>query len=72
MSTLIGTYFNGQLKLDSPFKTEKPVRVRVIVDDNETTELKLSDFSFSQTREMLKNCNTLFSDDVIEERRKAI
>jgi len=34
--------------------------------------LKLSDFSFLETQKLLKDCKTSFSDEVIEERRKAI
>mgnify|MGYP002476732826 CR=1 FL=1 len=73
METLTGTYYNGKLKLDKPFLPKKPAKVIVIiVEEDEESSLSLSDFSFSETQELLKDCNTSFSDEVIEERRKAV
>jgi len=71
MKTITGTYHNGKLKLDKPLKTKKPVRVTLTIEE-EANELKLSDFSFLEAQELLKDCNTSFSDDLIEERRKEI
>ena len=33
--------------------------------------LQLSDFSFTETQELLKDCKTSFADEVKEERREA-
>jgi len=38
----------------------------------ENSALKLSDFSFTETQKLLKDCKTSFADEVIEERRKEI
>jgi hypothetical protein len=72
MGTLTGTYYNGKLKLDKPFLTKKPVKVTISYEEEEPSSLSLSDFSFSETQELLKDCKTSFSDEVIEERRKAV
>jgi len=72
MKTLTGTYYKGRLKLDKPFKVEKPIKVILSFDEEEISELKLADFSFMETQELLKDCNTSFSDEIIEERRKAV
>ena len=34
-------------------------------------KLKLSDFSFAETRKLLKDCKTSFVDEVIKERRES-
>lgn len=73
MRTLTGTYHKGRLKLDRPLKAERPLRVRVIAEDEPDTEvLTLSDFSFLKTQELLKNCETSFADEVVRERRSAV
>ena len=72
MMTLTGTYYNGQLKLDRPLITEKPIKVTISIIEEEKRGLKLSDFSFLETQELLKDCKTSFSDEVIEERRKSL
>jgi hypothetical protein len=72
MRTLTGTYYKGRLKLDRPFMTKKPMKVTISFDDEEKSILSLSDFSFVETQELLKDCKTSFSDEVIEERRNAI
>jgi len=72
MRTLTGIYHNGKLKLDRPLLTKKPMKVTISYEDEESTSLSLSDFSFSETQELLKNCKTSFSDDVVEERRNDI
>ena len=72
MKTLTGTYYKGRLKLDKPIKTNKPLRVSLFFEEDEKSGLKLSDFSFLETQKLLKDCNTSFSDDIIEERRKAV
>lgn len=70
MGTITGTYHNGKLKLDKPLKTKKPVRVTLTFEEADSNELKLSDFSFLETQELLKDCDSSFSDDLIEERRR--
>ena len=72
MTTITGTYFNGQLKLERPFKTKKPVKVTVTFEEESNTKLTLSDFSFLESQELLKDYKGSFSDEVIEERRQAI
>lgn len=72
MTTLTGIYYKGRLKLDKPIKTEKPIKVTISFEEDEKSGLKLSDFSFLETQELLKDCNSSFSDEVIEERRKAV
>lgn len=72
MKTLTGTYYKGRLKLDKPIKTNKPLRVTLSFEEDEKSGLKLSDFSFLEAQELLKDCNTSFSDEIIDERRKAV
>jgi len=72
MPTLTGTYFRGKLKLDKPVKFSKPVKVTVSFEEENNDVLTLSDFSFLETQELLKDCKTSFSDEVIEERREAV
>jgi len=72
MTTITGTYYNGQLKLERPLKTKKPVKVTVTFEDESKTQLALSDFSFLETQDLLKDCKSSFSDEVIEERRNAL
>lgn len=72
MTIISGTYFNGELKLERPFKTKKPVKVTVTFEEESTAKLTLSDFSFLESQELLKDYKGSFSDEVIEERRQAI
>lgn len=72
MITITGTYYKGKLTLDKPIKTQKPVRVIVSIEENDSEFLSLSDFSFEETQEMLKDIQTSFSEEVVDERRKAI
>jgi len=64
-----GTYYNGKLQLDKPVKTKKPLKVVVTFDDLQGKRLNLTDFSFAETQELLKDYKGSFSDEVIEERR---
>jgi len=41
MTTINGTYYNGQLRLERPIKTKKPVKVTVIFDEEVKTHLSL-------------------------------
>jgi len=72
MTTITGTYYNGQLKLERPLKTKKPLKVKVTFEEESNTHLVLSDFSFLETQDLLKDYKGSFSDEVIEERRKAL
>lgn len=72
MTTISGTYYNGQLKLERPIKTKKPVKVTVIFEEESNTRLLLSDFSFLESQELLKNYKGSFADEVIDERRNAL
>jgi hypothetical protein len=72
MKTITGTYHNGKLELDSPFESKKPVRVTLILEEEDSKQLKISDFSFAETQELLKDCTTSFSNEVIEERRHGL
>ncbi len=69
MTTITGTYHNGKLKLDRPLRTKRPIKVIITIEENDIAGLKLSDFSFTETQDLLKDCMTSFSDEVIEERR---
>ena len=72
MTTLTGIYHNGHLKLERPIKTKKPVKVTITFDEESKTGLEISDFSFLETQDLLKDYKGSFSDEVIEERRKAL
>jgi len=72
MTSIPGTYYRGKLKLSRPYKTIKPVRVTVIFEEDSHKKLSVSDFSFLETQELLKDYDGSFSDEVIEERRKAV
>ena len=76
MIELPGTYYKGKVHLEKIIPTDRPLKVTVVfeeeVDKPETKRLKISDFSFSKSREILKNKEWSFSDTVIEERRDAL
>ncbi|MCL4483817.1 MAG: hypothetical protein M1445_14600 [Bacteroidetes bacterium] len=72
MTTVTGTYFNGHLKLERPIKTEKPVKVTVTFEEEVKSNLQVSDFSFLEVQEILKDYKGSFSDEVLKERRKAL
>jgi len=72
MEKITGTYYKGRLSLDKPLKVKKPVKVMVTLLEETETRLSISDFSFLESQELLKDCKTSFSDEVIEERRNAL
>ncbi len=72
MTTITGTYYNGHLKLERPIKTKKPIRVKVTFKEDIKEPLALTDFSFLETQELLKDFRGSFSDEIIEERRKEL
>ena len=79
MKTITGTYFNGQLTLKKPLKTKRPIKVTLTIEDELELKrtsskkiLKISDFSFTEAQALLKDYKGSFSDEVINERRKAL
>ena len=73
MLQINGMYYKGKIQLEQPFKTKKPIRVVVFFEEEKETEgLSVSDFSFLETQEQLKDFKGSFSKEVIEERRNAI
>lgn len=72
MTQITGTYFNGNLQLDRPLTTSKPIKVTIVFEEEKVQNLTLSDFSFLETQQMLEQCNASFSEEVIDERRNAL
>jgi hypothetical protein len=70
-----GTYDNGTITLDETMAIDKPVKVIVtFIEDGsvEDRRLTLEDFSFLQSRHLLKDVKGNLSDAVIDERRSAL
>jgi hypothetical protein len=76
MIQVSGTYNNGNITLDKAIIVDKPVKVIVSFAEEDIdlgkTRLKLGDFSFLKSRELLKNVKGSLSDAVMEERRSAL
>lgn len=76
MLQLSGTYYEGKVHLEKIIPTDHPIKVTVVFEEEVSTpeakKLKFSDFSFSKSREILKNKEWSFSDTVIDERREAL
>jgi hypothetical protein len=72
MKTITGIYHKGKLKLKKPLNTKKPIKVTMIFDEEPKARLALSDFSFLESQELLKDYKGSFSDEVVEERRRAL
>jgi hypothetical protein len=72
MTTVAGTYYNGHLNLEKPIKTEKPLKVMVTFEEEVKKNLQVSDFSFIEVQEVLKDFNGSFSEEVVNERRQAL
>ncbi len=76
MLAIKGTYENGKIFLQEKVKTTKPVNIIVtFLEDVETPiskKLDLKRFSFSKSRELLKDYKGSLSDAVIEERRNGL
>lgn len=74
MITITGTFEKGKITFDQEINTDKPIKVIItFLEDVEYIAkegFKLSDFSFSKTRSLLKSFKGSFSETVIEERRK--
>ena len=72
MTVVSGTYFNGQISLDSIPLTTKPVKVTVSFDEEPVKKLEVSDFSFLECQDLMKDYKGSFSDEVINERRNSL
>ena len=75
MTQLSGTYFEGIVRLDKSLRTSKPLKVTVVFEEDfemKNERLSLSDFSFLETQELLKDYKGSFSEEVITERRSAL
>jgi hypothetical protein len=76
MVAVAGTYQDGNFKLDREISFDKPVKVIItFLEDTETpseNRLRLSDFSFFESKKMLKDYSGSFSDTLIEERRSEL
>jgi hypothetical protein len=76
MIQVSGTYNNGNITLDKKISVGKSVKVIVSFAeedmDTQKSPLKLSDFSFLKSRELLKDVNVSLSDAVMEERRSEL
>lgn len=72
MVALVGTYLNGQVKLDKEFPSKKPLKVIITfleeVDVEKSNGIQLSDFSFSKSQKNLIDLKTSLSDSLIDER----
>ncbi|MCP9746505.1 hypothetical protein [Lacihabitans sp. CS3-21] len=72
MVALVGTYLNGQVKLDKEFPSKKPLKVIVTfleeVDVEKSNGIQLSDFSFSKSQKNLIDLKSSLSDSLIDER----
>ena len=72
MVALVGTYLNGQVKLDKEFPSKKPLKVIVTfleeVDVEKSNGIQLSDFSFSKSQKNLIDLKTSLSDSLTDER----
>jgi len=75
MLQLSGTYYQGKVHLEKVVPTDRPLKVVVMFEEDISAEpaaLKLSDFSFAKSRELLQNVKGSISDSIIEERREAL
>ena len=73
MLQITGIYYKGKIQLEQTVKTDKPLKVVVTFEEeSETESLKVSDFSFLETQEKLKDYKGSFSKEVASERRSAV
>ena len=76
MLSLIGTYKDGYVSFEQTLSVVKPVKVIItFLEDIEISDeifLQLSDFSFQEARQVLKNYTGSFADTIINERRKEL
>ena len=73
MVAVVGTYQNGQVKLEKEYSFKKPLKVIVTfledVEADSQQAISLSNFSFAKSQQILENYIGSFSDAVCEERR---
>ena len=76
MLAVMGTYQNGYVKFEKELTFKNPVKVIITfleeMDPISEEELSLSDFSFSESKKLLKNYKGSFSDSVVEERQEEV
>jgi hypothetical protein len=76
MLSVVGTFQNGQLKLDQDYPTQNAVKVIVTfleeIQSKSEKSLALTDFSFAKSQKNLENFTGSFSETVVEERRDAL
>lgn len=75
MVQVSGTYDNGTITLDEAMVIDKPVKVLVTFMEDAIADKKrltVGDFSFLQSRQLLKDVKGMLSDAVIDERRSAL
>jgi len=69
MLSVEGIYQNGELVLKEKVESIQPVKVVVTFLEEPKKAISLEDFSFAQSRKILKDLNSSLSDTLIEERR---
>lgn len=74
MLAVKGTYQNGRLILNEEIPFTEPVTVIVTFLEEKTVSKKLdiTQFSFAQSRDILRDIKDSLSDALIEERRSAL
>lgn len=76
MVSVLGIYENGFIKLEEEYTSSAPVKVRITfleeIKPSTESSLSLADFSFLQTRAILKNYTGSLTDTLIEERRSGL
>ncbi|MFT4092635.1 MAG: hypothetical protein QM640_03260 [Niabella sp.] len=76
MVALTGTFINGYVKFDKEYKSKKPVKVIVTflekIEMSAGQHIFFSDFSFAESREVLKDYQGSLADALIEERRASL
>lgn len=74
MVVIEGIYENGVVKLEEEVQSKKPLKVMVtFLEETEYQPIKrltMGDFSFTKTRNILKNVSSSLSDELIKERRE--
>lgn len=76
MLAVIGTYQNGYVKFEKDITFKNPVKVIITfleeIEPSSENGFSLSDFSFSESKKLLKDYKGSFSETVIEERREEL
>ena len=76
MLAVIGTYQNGYVKFEKDITFKNPVKVIITfleeIEPASENGFSLSDFSFSESKKLLKDYKGSFSETVIEERREEL